>query len=75
MKAFRAQGTFRAGKNDQPFTVDLVALDEGDAMHRLLSNFGSRHRVPRRFVDIQSLEAIDPSESTSPAVVSHFRDQ
>ena len=75
MKAYRAQGTFRAGKNDQPFSIDLVALDEEDARHRVLSNFGSRHRVPRRFVNIQSLEAIDPTESNSPIVIAHFRDQ
>jgi large subunit ribosomal protein LX len=75
MKAYRAQGTFRAGKNDQPFTIDLVALDEEDARHRVFSNFGSRHRVPRRFVKIQSLEAIDPTESNSPIVIAHFRDQ
>ena len=73
MKAYRAQGTFRAGKNDQPFTIDLVALDEEDARHRVFSNFGSRHRVPRRFVNIQSLEAIDPTESNSPIVIAHFR--
>ncbi len=73
MKAYRAQGTFRAGKNDQPFSIDLVALDEEDARHRVLSNFGSRHRVPRRFVNIQSLEAIDPTESNSPIVIAHFR--
>lgn len=75
MKAFRAQGTFRAGKNDQPFTVDVVAEDEDDARHRTLSNFGSRHRVPRRFVNIETLEEIDPSESSSPPVVAHFRNQ
>ncbi|HJL55221.1 MAG: 50S ribosomal protein L18Ae [Candidatus Thalassarchaeaceae archaeon] len=75
MKAYRAQGTFRAGKNDQPFTIDLVALDEEDARHRVLSNFGSRHRVPRRFVNIQSLEEIDPTDSNSPVVIAHLRDQ
>jgi large subunit ribosomal protein LX len=75
MKAFRAQGTFRVGKNDQPFTVDVVAEDEDDARHRTLSNFGSRHRVPRRFVNIETLEEIDPSESNSPPVVAHFRNQ
>ncbi len=75
MKAYRAQGTFRAGKNDQPFTIDLVALDEEDARHRVLSNFGSRHRVPRRFVNIQSLEEIDPTDSNSPIVIAHLRDQ
>ena len=75
MKAFRAQGTFRAGKNDQAFTIDVVAEDEDDARHRTLSNFGSRHRVPRRFVNIETLEEIDPSESNAPAVIAHFRSQ
>ena len=75
MKAFRAQGTFRAGKNDQPFAIDLVAEDEDDARHRVLSNFGSRHRVPRRFVNIETLEEINPSESNSPTVIAHFRGQ
>ena len=73
MKVFRAQGTFRAGKNDQPFAIDLVAEDEDDARHRVLSNFGSRHRVPRRFVNIETLEEINPSESNSPTVIAHFR--
>ena len=52
---------------------DGVDSDEEDARHRLYSNFGSRHGVPRRFVNIESLEEIDPSESTAPTVVAHFR--
>ena len=73
--AFRAQCTFRAGKNNQPFAIDVVAEDEDDASLRTFSNFGSRHRVPRRFVNIETLEEIDPSESNAPTVVAHFRDQ
>ena len=73
MKAYRAVGSFRARKKQQEFTLDFVASDEEDARHRLYSNFGSRHGVPRRFVNIESLEEIDPSESTDPAVVAHFR--
>lgn len=75
MKAFRAIGAFRAGKRYQPFTIDLIAEDEQGATERLLSNLGSRHRVTRRFVKIDTLAEINPSESTSPVVVAHFRDQ
>ncbi len=72
MKAYRATGSFRAGKADQPFTVDIVAKDKGDAEERLLSNFGSRHRVKRRFVNIDKIVKIAPEDSTSPVVVAHF---
>lgn len=72
MKAFRATGSFRAGKRVQPYSVDVVAANKDDAMERVLSNFGSRHRVTRRFVVIDDLSEIDPSESTTPRVVAHF---
>ena len=71
MKAFRATGSFRAGKRVQPYSVDVVA-NKDDAMERVLSNFGSRHRVTRRFVVIDDLSEIDPSESTAPRVIAHF---
>ncbi len=72
MNAYRATGSFRAGKNDQPFSVDLVAEDEADAEERIYSNFGSRHGTKRRFVNIEKVEKIDPAESSSPVVVAHF---
>ncbi|MBP12757.1 MAG: 50S ribosomal protein L18a [Euryarchaeota archaeon] len=74
MKAYRATGTFRAGKKDQPYTLDVVALDEEAATEQVYSNFGSRHRVKRRFVIIDSLSEINPSDSLEPKVISHFRD-
>ena len=72
MKAFRATGSFRAGKRNQPYSVDVVAANKDDAMQRVLSNFGSRHRASRRFVVVDDLSEIDPSESTAPRVVAHF---
>ena len=72
MKAFRATGSFRAGKKIQPYSVDVVAANKDDAMERVLSNFGSRHRVTRRFVVIDDLSEIDPSESRAPRVIAHF---
>ena len=73
MKAYRATGTFRSGKHDLPYSLDVVAESEEEATELVYSNFGSRHRVKRRFVIIDSLSEIDPSDSTEPRVISHFR--
>jgi ribosomal protein L20A (L18A) len=75
MKAYRGKGTFRNGKHDQVYTLDIVAADEEEAKHLIYSNFGSRHATPRRFIKIDSLEIIDPSESTAAVVIAHFRDE
>ena len=72
MKAFRAHGSYRAGKRDQPFSVDVVATDEDEAMERVLSTFGSRHRVRRRFILVDGITEIDPAVSSAPAVQAHF---
>ena len=72
MKAFLASGSFRAGKRDQAFTVDIVAENKDEAMERVFSNFGSRHRTSRRFILVDAISEIAPSESTAPVVVAHF---
>ena len=74
MHAFRAIGTFPNGRIVQKFTQDIVASDEIDARHRIYSFFGSRHGVNRRFVKIESIAQIEPTESNAPAVTSAFRD-
>ena len=74
MHAFRATGTFPNGRIVQKFTQDVVASDEIDARHRVYSFFGSRHGVNRRFVKIENVAQIEPTESTAPAVISAFRD-
>ena len=73
MKVYRAVGFFRQGKTNQDFTMDLVAPDEDGAREKIMSNFGSRHGAKRREITIQSLDTIDPSESSAPVVISHFR--
>ena len=73
MQAFRATGTFPNGRTVQPFSKDVVAADEVDARHRIYSFFGSRHGVNRRFVNIESMAQIEPTESTEPTVISAFR--
>jgi ribosomal protein L20A (L18A) len=54
--------------------IDVVAEDKEGATEYIYSNFGSKHRVPRRFVIISSIAEIDPSESTEPRVISAFRE-
>ena len=72
MKAFRARGTFRAGNKDQDYSVDIVAKDKDDAIERVYSNFGSRHRASRRFVFLDEVKKINPSESSAPVVQAYF---
>ncbi|MEE3082573.1 MAG: 50S ribosomal protein L18Ae [Candidatus Thermoplasmatota archaeon] len=74
MKAFRIAGHYPASKKNQTFTIDFVASDEEDAKHRLFSHIGSRHRVQRRHITIESIDQIDPSTSSSPHVIHAFRD-
>ena len=74
MKAYRAVGTFRNGRTNQNYTLDVVANDEDEARHLVYSNFGSRHGTPRRFINIDTLSKINPSKSTEPRVIAHFRD-
>ena len=74
MQAYRATGTFPNGRIVQPFTKDVVAADEVDARHRIYSFFGSRHGVNRRFVNIESMAQIEPTQSSEASVISAFRD-
>ena len=67
------QGSYRAAKRrNQPFSVDIVATDEDGAKEKILSTFGSKHRVTRRFILIDNIAEIDPADSTAPTVVAHF---
>ena len=73
MQAYRVVGRFPNGRTIQPFTSDIVAENEDDARHRVLSSMGSRHRVSRRFINIESISEIDPTTSSAAAVIAHFR--
>ena len=75
MQAYRIDGVVRQGKTDQDFCLDLVAENEDQVREKVYSNFGSRHGAKRRYITINSITSIDPSESSAPVVVSHFRDK
>ena len=75
MQAYRIDGVVRQGKTNQDFCIDLVAENEDQVREKVYSNFGRRHGDKRRYITINSITTIDPSESSAPVVVSHFRDK
>ena len=75
MKAYRVSGTAPFGSQRQPFSYDLPAEDTDAAKHKVYSTLGSRHRIMRRSIKIDSVSEIDPRTSTDPTVLHHFRDE
>jgi large subunit ribosomal protein LX len=73
MKAFSVIGTFRVKdrefRNDlQDFKVELAAVDEKAAREKIVSNFGSHHRVGREEIFIKELKLLKNEEITDPVV-------
>lgn len=74
MKAFRAVGDFRIKqgeyRNDlQGFKVEIAAADEKSAREKLVSTFGSRHRLVRKDIIIRELVPLSNEEITDPVVM------
>ncbi|MFQ5837996.1 MAG: 50S ribosomal protein L18Ae [Thermoplasmata archaeon] len=68
MKAFRIKGEFLMGKSYQPFTKEVAAKDEDEAVEKLLSLLGSKHRTRRKNIKIQRVEEIQLEEVIDPVV-------
>ena len=75
MQAYRVKGDAPFGRTRQEFTIDVVAADETDAEHRILSTIGSRHKTKRMKINIESINEIDPRISKEPLVLNTFREQ
>ncbi|RJU94638.1 MAG: hypothetical protein DWC03_02295 [Candidatus Poseidoniales archaeon] len=75
MKAYRVSGTAPFGSQRQPFSYDVPAANADAATEKVYSTLGSRHRIMRRKIAIDSVGEIDPRTSTEPAVLSTFREE
>ena len=73
MNAYRVKGEMPFGREKQNFTQEVVAKSPEDAKHIVLSRLGSRHKVSRRFINIESVKKIQPSESNTAEIINHFR--
>lgn len=74
MKAFRVIGAFRIKqgeyRNDlQDFKVEIAAKDAKAATEKIVSTFGSRHRVGRKDIIIKELVQLNNEEITDPVVM------
>ncbi|ASJ04993.1 MULTISPECIES: 50S ribosomal protein L18Ae [Thermococcus] len=68
VKVFRVKGVFERNGKRERFTREYRGLKEEDVVEILYSEVGSKHRVPRNKIWIESIEEIKPEEAENPIV-------
>ena len=68
VKIFRISGSFKQKRQATSFTKEYLAVTEENALAKLYSQFGSKNRVKRRQIKIQSIKEITKDEVTDPLV-------
>lgn len=63
VKVYRIKGLMklRSGENKR-FSVELTALQKEHALETLYSLLGSRHKLKRKHIRVESIEEIKPEE-------------
>jgi large subunit ribosomal protein LX len=56
MATFVVQGKFKAGVQWEKFSKEVEALNQKNAHEKVLSEFGSRHRINRQQITIESIK-------------------
>jgi len=67
-KVFRVEGSFRQGLWVQRFRKEVIGFSERQALEKVLSDIGSRHRVKRTMIKIEKIEEISPEEVRNPKI-------
>ena len=67
-KIYRIKCSFVMGIETQVFTKELRAIKEEDIYEKLYSIFGSKHRIKRNQIKIDSIEEIAEDEVVDPIV-------
>jgi large subunit ribosomal protein LX len=67
-RIYRAKGKFLMGKKMQPFTMEAVSLKPKDVEEKVYSEIGSKHKVKRGKIVIDSIDEIQLAEATDPLV-------
>ena len=67
-KIFRIKGSFVLGSETQVFTKELRAIKEEDIYEKLYSICGSKHRIKRSQIKVDSIEEISEDEVEDPVV-------
>jgi len=70
VKIFRIMGWFKQGLYRQRFTRELLALSKEQALERIYSDVGSKHRVKRNLIHIEEAVEVKPEEVKNPQVLA-----
>ena len=71
MKAFEVKGTFKVGDRTwQKFSLQVASEDAEGAAEKVMTILGSRHRTPRRSINIEAVGEISGKQITD-VVVRH----
>ena len=62
-KIYRVKGRFVLGSEVQVFTKEFKAVKEEDIEEKIYSIFGSKHRINRNQIKIESIEEISADEA------------
>lgn len=73
IKIFRIKGWFKQGYEKQIFTRELPALSKKQALERVYSEVGSKHRVKRHLINIEEVTEIKPEEVKNTRVAAMLR--
>ena len=63
-KTYRVSGTFRMGQDWAHFSSDVASDTPAKARERVYSEYGSRHHVIRRYINIEKVEEVKEKEAT-----------
>lgn len=66
MKVFRVTGKIRKPKLATPFVKEVVAEKPEHAVEKVYAEIGSKHRVKRVFMKIDSVKEVSPDEIENP---------
>ena len=65
IKIYRVKGEFGQKGEKQPFTIDVRAAKPEDARETIYVNLGSKHKIKRPLIRIDSVEEVKPDETKS----------
>ena len=63
MKTFNLTGELRLGSRWNKFSKEIPANDENHAKELLFARFGSKHKLPRRFINLLGSLCFEPNRA------------
>ena len=68
MRGYRAVGSFKDKNKTQKFNIEIAAEDLDSAKEKALSTLGSRHKLKRWEIDLESVTELTNEEITDSVV-------